>query len=193
MTDTRFLDGAVVRVRTYAEGMLAKLAHDLELEWPVASIDVMKDGAVIRVQLHADAVRVVGACKGELVEPLSSSDQSEIRKKLLASIGAVLRSERSGPSQNADISADITLTDSALLSTLASRTSTNAKLRIEIPTGHTTAELEVSLRRENDATHVTGTFPLSLRALGVPEVKGPFGAFRLKDRIDVTFHAALAS
>ena len=38
-------------------------------------------------------------------------------------------------------------------------------------------------------THASGTLGLSLRSLGVPEIKGPLGAFRLKDRIDLAFKA----
>jgi hypothetical protein len=41
--------------------------------------------------------------------------------------------------------------------------------------------------REGGGSLATGRVDLSLRALGIPEVKGPLGAFRVSDTVEVVY------
>jgi hypothetical protein len=64
-----------------------------------------------------------------------------------------------------------------------------AKVRVIPPRGKT-AERTVRLRID-DANRVSGTFELSLEALGSDVVKGPMNAFRVKDRVEIAFELTL--
>ena len=168
--------GSHVRVRTFAEGMLARLAHDLELEWPVAEGHADLASGEASVRIDADAVTVLGAKKGRHVDlgALSVSDREEIKRRLLGSIGA----DRG----NGVIVANIKI---------ASGRSKVAKVEIALACGRATTDADVEMSEHDGTTRVTGSLTLSLRALGVPEIKGPLGAFRLKDRIELAFAAEL--
>ena len=166
-----------ITVRTFAEGMLARLAHDLELSWPVASAEADPATGSGSVVVDAASLKVVGARKGDVLDEgaLSAHDRAEIAKKLLSSIGA--------DSGDGHIRAKITM---------ASPTAKRATIEVTLPCGRATSDADVTITETDGVTRAKGTLTLSLRALGVPDIKGPLGAFRLKDRIEISFTAELA-
>ena len=76
-----------IRARTYAKGLLAALAHDLELDLPASesTVEQLDDGAWSgRIVVAVDAIRVVGVLRRGAVatDVLSASDRTEIEKRL---------------------------------------------------------------------------------------------------------------
>lgn len=78
------------RVYTFKEGLLSKLAHDLELRVGRFSIVVAEDGGAVEAEFEAGSLTVVGAVRGGRVEAglLSAGDlrtiEQTIRDEVLA-------------------------------------------------------------------------------------------------------------
>ena len=67
-----------------------------------------------------------------------------------------------------------------------------ATLIVHAPRGQETVRVPIRVARaESGIVRVEGDCALSLRALGVGPVRGPAGAFRLSDRVEVHFEAEL--
>jgi hypothetical protein len=161
-----------ITVRTFAEGMLARLAHDLELRFPVLSGEVDADKRSASIMVDPHSVEILGARKGERLDEsaLSPSDREEIKKKLVSSLGA--------QSKDARIEVTITMSEN------------RAALQVRLPCGSSRTDADVTL--SDDTKRAKGSCTLSLRAMGVPEVKGPLNAFRLKDRIEVSYELEIS-
>ncbi|MEZ4259957.1 MAG: hypothetical protein R3B36_12865 [Polyangiaceae bacterium] len=164
--------GSRVRIHTFAEGLFAKLAHDLELTAKVSGHALRQaDGrASFDLELPVESIEVVGARKSGAVDAsaLSASDRGEIIAKMrqdvfrLAAdgVGAVhITGELDGGRARAKID-----------------TPRGASARVE-------ATADVSLR-EGKAKVVLG-LDVSLSALGSAQIKGPMGAFRVKDVVQI--------
>lgn len=166
-----------VRIHTFAEGFLARLAHNLELlcsEIVGSASSTPNDGAstgTASVELPLRGLHVVGILgKDGHVDPagLSPSDQRDAAAKMQrevfhAAADAVVRIE--------------TKYDGA-----------TARIRLVTPNGKavevvTRPDVKVS----EDTVHAKGTFAVSLTAIGSDVVKGPMGAFRVKDEVTVLF------
>jgi hypothetical protein len=183
MTERPFATGAHqtrITVRTFAEGMLARLAHDLELAFRLDSGAADAETGIATIVVDPAAVQVVGARKGDSLDTgaLSSHDREEITKKLLSSIGAQAKSSR--------IRATVTMPSKD------SPRPTHGSVEVTLPCGSCRTDVDVTVIEADGVVRAKGTSTLSLRAMGVPEIKGPLGAFRLKDRIEVSFEAELA-
>src|SRR5688572_14269638 len=77
-------DNAMLRVKTYREGLAAKAGHDLVIEvtrWR-ATLNVAEDFARSSVELSADpdSLQVREGLRG--VKPLTDKDRAEIRKNI---------------------------------------------------------------------------------------------------------------
>jgi hypothetical protein len=179
------VDGARsrVRVHTFAEGLLARLAHDLELVCTklsgTASRAAPTDGATATGTASLEAplggMEVTGVIKdGRLDErALSASDRRDILAKMHAD---VFHASPSGV-----LRLDATLEGSA------------AKVRLLAPNGKSVeATTQAELRPDGEGLRATGTFDLSLAKLGSDVVKGPMGAFRVKDRVAISFDVVFA-
>lgn len=170
-----------IRVRTYAEGFFSKLAHDLELACRdiTGSVErTVADEGKAAIEVPVGSIEIGGVLKGGRVDPdgLSAFERSECLSKMRKDVfhsgsGAVVR---------------------AMVVAKAGK----ARVTIVMPNGREHAQ-DVSFRQEDDGPSViraTGSFPLSLQAIGSVPVKGPMNAFRVKDGIDlffdVTFTAA---
>ncbi len=163
------LDAARSRlvIHTFAEGLFSALAHDLELVARDLSGEASETGAAsaeLRIAVHGLEVR--GAVKrGKLDEgALSASDRDAIRRQIQDDVfrrgrEVLARGELEG---------------------------TRARIRVTAPTGEADVSCDVEILR-NESRGVRGTVDVSLRALGVAPVKGPLGAFKLSDRVRVTF------
>jgi hypothetical protein len=160
-----------IRMQTRATGLLARFAHDLEIEAPDLDAELSVDGEKWNATLRFPVarLRVVGVLrKGRLDETvLSAGDKDEIRQRMDEQVfggtsTVVVRAEGAQ----------------------AGRGSATVEL------GKGTQK--ISLRQEADpgddgATRVEGRCALSLRSLGVKEIKGPLGAFKVHDGVDVIY------
>lgn len=171
---------ATITLRTRAEGLLARLAHDLELTSTEVSghveLDVDGDAWTAELSVSVASLRVVGALHGDVVDSvtLSAADRAQIEQKMREAVffgGARV----------------VTATARG-----ASRSSGEATIAIASRSQRVT--FSVSAAALADGTlGPTGRFTLSLDALGVKPIKGPLGAFRVKDAVDVSFAILLVS
>jgi hypothetical protein len=157
-------------VRTRAVGMLARLAHDLEIVATRLDARAELDGDAFRGELTfpVDGLEIAGVLKGDRVDPnvLSTSDRAEILKRMRAD------AFRGAPA----------------VEVRASGTS-RERAEIVITVGGRSANATVALdtREDGDAIAARGTAKLSLKSLGAREIKAPLGAFSVKDDLEVAF------
>ena len=166
-----------VRIQTFAEGLLSRLAHDLELLCGelsgTATISSAggKTTGTARIEAPLRGVVVAGVLgKDGRVDPraLSANEQRDILEKMQHDVF------HAGPD--------------AVVRVEAQHDGASARIRIHPPNGkavETVVRPDVDL--QGDAVHAKGAFELSLAAMGSDAVKGPMGAFRVKDRVKVLF------
>lgn len=162
-------EGTRVRVYTFAEGMFSRLAHDLELEAPLAEVTGELDGAGdghLDVSFRAGSVRVIGFVKKGVTDEHgpSGSDRADIVERMLAALGATAES-----------------TIRARVEKKGGRVTVD----LEVPTGR--AKAEAAIREEGGA--LVARLRYSMPTLGMKPVKGPLGAFRLADHVEVEVRA----
>ena len=155
-----------IHIRTFAEGLMARLAHDLVLV--ATSVAGTSDGeakAHLEIPLAAIAVAGVQAKDGSIdTRTLSASDHRAILAKMHADVfraGGVIV-----------VDAD------------------RAEARLRFPNGRTVETRWRMDRREGE--RIVGELALSLEAMGSLVVKGPMNAFRVKDRVVVAFDLVFA-
>lgn len=167
---------STVTIRTRAKGLLSKLAHDLEIQAARIDGDVEVDEESWKATLRFDvsALTVVGALKGDKVDRavLSPSDRAEIERKIrheVLDVGQiVVRAE--GTERGA------------------------GDVVVEAKRGEQRRRVSLTTEDRPGGEIVTfGKLDLSLRALGVDEIKGPLGAFKVDDRVEVAFWIMLAA
>lgn len=166
-----------VRIHTFAEGLLARLAHDLELVCGGLSGRASQTGepgapggaASLEAPLRDIAVAGVLGKDGNVDErALSSSDRSDILAKMQKEVfhgaaGEVLRIE-------------------------AKLDAGSAKVKLSVPNGRSVeVTMRPEVRAEGGGMRASGTFAISLASIGSDAVKGPMGAFRVKDRVAISF------
>ena len=158
-----------VRLRTYAKGLFAALAHDLELEASPTGEVVHADGvARATIDVRADAIHVRGVVRRGHVhtDVLSASDVREIERKL--------RDELFAPSP----ALTITVT--------GTREAPVAIIAMAPPRGGSTrADVIIGVQAGDDLLEVRVRGALSMRALGLPIVHGPLHAFVVKDEVAI--------
>jgi hypothetical protein len=171
-----------VRIQTFAEGLFARLAHDLELDCRELSGRATRaaDGrpsagsATIEAPLRGFAVGGVLGRDGRVDERgLNPSERRDCLSKMCSDVfhsgadGLVLvQLQLDGPS---------------------------ARVRVVPPNGKAVeVVIEPDVRADGDAVLASGSFELSLMAIGADVVKGPMGAFRVKDRVKVLFDVRFA-
>lgn len=158
-----------IRVRTYAKGLLSALAHDLELEVVPSrgSAGPLPNGSwSALIDVAIDDLRVNGAIKrGKLDHSaLSPSDMAEILRRMRADVFS--------GEKRMMVEAVGTLDRYKVEVTIGTRRPVEIAAKIAV----TDRGAEVEVRASGTA---------SLRALGSPEIKGPMGAFALKDEIEL--------
>jgi hypothetical protein len=150
-----------IRIRIFAEGLFARLAHDLELACD--SLDGGVDGDTARVAFAIEDILVAGTISRGRVDPegLSPGERRDCLAKMRA---------------------DVFHAEKGMIEVVASRARTG---HIRLPNGR---RVDLALTELHvDGTRARGSAAISLRALGSDVVKGPMNAFRIKDRIEVTF------
>jgi hypothetical protein len=168
-------DASRIVVHTKATGLLARLAHDLELEASGFEGELDVDGEQYRAELRfpVAALRVVGVLrKGEVDRTvLSASDHDEIRERLDELVfpdthTVVVRLEGEGR-------------DRAMAS-------------VELPSGRQRVLARHRVAERSAGGHeVSGRCGLSLQALGIKEIKGPLGAFKVHDDVEVVYRVVV--
>lgn len=183
MTDL-VLDAARSRIRlhTFAEGLLARLAHDLELVCSelsgMATRSERAEGgagtASIEVPLRGISVSGVLGKDGSVDERgLSPTDRRECLAKMYNDVfharpDAVVRVEVHLEGES-------------------------ARVRVTPPNGKSVEiVVRADIHVDADEVRASGKLEVSLSAIGSDTVKGPMGAFRVKDKIRVSFDIAFA-
>ncbi len=180
MTDHYAIDPArsEVRVRTRAKGMLAALAHDLEIRAEGIHGHATADGPAWAVELTVPVgkMRVAGTLHGDRLDAaaLSGGDRAEIERKLREDVLAT-------PDVIARATGE-TRDRGEVVIALRGTARAPVRQRVEAKPGGAPGggEPEAELV-------VTGSCELSLKALGVREVKGPLGAFKIADAVELFY------
>jgi len=160
-----------VRIQTFAEGLFARLAHDLELAAGGLTGEGSREDKHAVVEAPLENVEVTGVLHGDRVDPgaLSAADRRDILAKMQREVF------HAGPGAVVRVEATVDPTGSA-------------RVRIVPPNGRAAiATSLVDVRDDEGAVRVTGSFDMSLHAIGSDVVKGPMNAFRVKDRVVVKF------
>lgn len=163
-----------ISVRTRAAGMLAKLAHDLELQvmQPQGRAERTDSGFSGELRIPVSSLRVTGQLHGDRLDSagISASDRAEIEQKLR----------------------DEVLTGSKEIIVRGHGTPWN-RAEITVETARGKMPLSVALRatEQDDTIRISGRTEVLLSKLGVREIKGPLGAFKVKDAVEVLFEITL--
>ena len=176
MTDLLFdPNSSRVRIRTFAEGLFARLAHDLELACKDLSGRARLGGSAT-LEVPIGRIEVAGVLQGDRVDErtLSASDRDDILGKMRKDVF------QSGAS--ASVRVEVTVDGGS------------AKIRIVPPNGRAVERTtRPKITEEADGkVRVSGTIDLSLAAIGSATVKGPMNAFRVKDRVEILFDVVFA-
>jgi hypothetical protein len=163
-------DNASLHVKTYREGMAAKVGHDLVIE--VTSWDATADLASGAITLHADprSLEVREGVRG--VKPLSDKDRGEIKRTI---DDKILRGQ---PIE--------------FRSTAASEDAAAGSLVVqgELTMAGTTRPVSARMGVAADG-HVTGTIPLTQSAWGIKPYRGLMGALKVRDELEIVLDARL--
>lgn len=175
MAQRRLDEASTFTIRTRAEGMLSKLAHDLELVADGVTAEVDVDGETWRAGLvfPVDRIDVVGTLDGDRVDRggLNRIERMEIKRRLRKEV----------------------LPDRTVRVVAEGSSFAEGKLTLLAPTGqHEVPLRELRVEAANgDQLVVEGRSFVSLRALGIKEIKGPLGAFKVSDAVELRFHVKL--
>jgi polyisoprenoid-binding protein YceI len=167
-------DNASLQVKTYREGLGAKVGHDLVIDvtrWE-ATVDLADDPAASSIRLTADphSLEVREGLGG--VKPLTDKDRGEIRKTIDAKvlggspIAFTSRSVHGGDGIPMVVEGDLTLAGQQ-------------------------RPLTAHLAMTGDG-HVTGTIPVTQTAYGIKPYRGLMGALKVRDDVEVVIDARLA-
>lgn len=172
--DRYTLDAAAttVTLATFAEGRLARLAHDLELgARQLSGTATRGETSRAEVEVGLDGLQVVGAVKKGRVDPrvLSAGDRADIERRV--------RDDVFGGARTLRVVAEVE--------------GARARLTVSTPSGSASVPVEAFTLAEGDggAVVASGECALSMQALHLRQVKGPLGAFQVSDRVTVRFRA----
>jgi hypothetical protein len=164
-----------IALRTRAKGLLSRLAHDLEIvaEGFDGSVEIDGERWSGELRLPVKGLVVAGALRGGHVDRdvLSPSERAEIKRRI---VSLHLKVE----------AVEVSLRGDSLSGGEAVVRAGKAEQRVRF---------SVAVDRgDGGALAGEGRIRLSLAALGVGEVKGPLGAFKLDDAVEVHFVVKLA-
>jgi len=159
---------AEIRVYTFKEGLLSKLAHDLLLDVSRFHIE-LQDGAV-RADFETTSLVVLGPMRdGKLVEGLSESDKAKIRESMQ---GEVLRSERY---------------PRAHLDARATRDASGVRISGSLTLCGSSQPLELTLTQASG--RLRGEVELCPSRFGIRPFRALGGALKVQDRVRVRIDA----
>ena len=157
-----------VRAFTTTEGLLARLAHDLE----VAVRDISGEAdegtpAKATIRIGVGGIDVVGVVKRGVTHPnaLAPWERDQIALRMRTDV----------------------FSDSEEVRVEATIDGDQARFEVILPHARESVRAPVALERSGHGVTVKGTLAISLRGLGVGPLKGPMGAFVVADRVRVVF------
>jgi polyisoprenoid-binding protein YceI len=167
-------DTSSLQVRTYREGVAAKVGHDLVMDvmrWE-ATVEIAPDPATSTVELSADS-RSFEVREGRRgVKPLSDKDRSEIRRNIDEK---VLHGQ------------PITFRSSAVrLVDGDARLVVEGDLTISGSTRPISARLDL-----DEEGHITGTIPVAQSSWGIKPYRGLMGALKVRDELEIAIAVRL--
>ncbi len=169
-------DSGTLHVKTYREGMAARVGHDLVFEvtgWE-ATVEIDGDPASSRIELSADprSLEVREALRG--LKPLTDHDRGEIAKniddKVLRGRPIGFRSTAVRPQAG------------------GARMTVEGELTIAGSARPVTAQLETGADGR-----VSATIPLTQSAWGIKPYRGLMGALKVRDELEIVIDARLPS
>jgi polyisoprenoid-binding protein YceI len=167
-------ESASLQVKTYREGVAAKVGHDLVIDvtrWE-ATVDIAADPVSSRVELSADSrsMEVREGVRG--VKPLTDKDRREIRRNIDEKVlhGQPIRF-RSSALRFADGDARLVV---------------EGDLTISGATRPISAQLDI-----DGEGRVRGTIPLAQSSWGIKPYRGLMGALKVRDELEVLVAARL--
>lgn len=162
-------------LHTKATGLLARFAHDLEIACSGFSALVSVDGDSwnATLQVPVSGLSVVGVLHGDAVDKsvLSASDRAEIENKI--------RREVFSGRPNVQVTA---------------HGHSRSQGEVKVTVGSKSETVQVShraLERGEEKFEVIGRLDVSMKKLGLDEVKGPLGAFKVSDSVSVIYSMIL--
>ena len=164
-----------LQVRTYREGMAARVGHDLVFEvtsWE-AVLEIAADAAGSTLELSADprSLEIREALRG--LKPLTDGDRREIAKNI---DGKVLEGK-----------------PIAFRSTAVRPDEDGAGLTVEGELTLAGSVRPVTMRLEtSDDGRVTGTVPLTQSEWGIKPYRGLMGALKVRDELEIAIDSRLA-
>jgi polyisoprenoid-binding protein YceI len=168
-------DSASLTVKTYREGMAARVGHDLVIDvgrWD-ATVTIAEDPSASSVELNADprSLQVREGLRG--VKPLTDKDRSEIRRTIDEKI---LRG------------------DPIVFHSTATRLGDGATLIVEgeLTMAGSTRPVTAGLGVDADG-HVTGTIALTQSDWAIKPYRGLMGALKVRDELEIVVDARLPS
>jgi polyisoprenoid-binding protein YceI len=167
-------DTGSLRVKTYREGVAAKVGHDLVIEVAAWSATVESGPDALTIELTADptSLRVLTGERG--VKPLSDKDRDEIRKNI---DGKVLHGR---PIAFRATTVQPPAGDGALV--------VDGELTLAGSTQNVSARLDL----QQDG-QLTGTIPLVQSRWGIKPYRGLMGALKVRDDVEIVIDARLPS
>ncbi len=169
-----FTVSGTLTVRTFAKGLFSALAHDLELRATSLSGTATRTGEAwsATLELKVEGLRVAGVLRrGKLHQDvLSAGDRADIERKIREDVFA----------------------PATVIRAIVEGTKDSPKVRFEFTSGRSgNTSPRCRVRFESD-TSVHVSTVVSMKSLGLTEVKGPLGAFSLKDEVEVEVDVVLA-
>lgn len=169
-------DASRLALRTRSKGLLARLAHDLELRSEAISGRATLDGEVWTAELTIPvaSLRVTGVLHGDELDShgLGASDCADVERKVREEVFVGTRDVRA-------------------TGTGHSRTAGSATVTLGRKTAPSSLTLSSVDERADGTFLVKGHGTVSLSALEVKDVKGPLGAFRVADSVEIRFELVL--
>lgn len=170
-----------LHIETRAKGMLAKLAHDLRIDAKELTASATLAPSSVRLELRAPVARleVAGILKGNDVDRagLSASDRSEIQRRIREDVLTA---------KEVVVSCEAALPSPLELGVPARRT-VDASGRVEVGHGSTRISSRVQIDVAEARVTASGRVKLSLPSLGISPPKGPLGAFRVSDDVEIAY------
>jgi hypothetical protein len=177
-----------VRIRTFAQGLLARLAHDLELvcrdvsgsaeRFREGALESEADSGTVSLEIPVAKIDVAGTVKDGRVDPdgLSPSEREDCLAKMCKDVF------HTTPGSNAVVRVDGKLDGG------------KARIRVSPPNGRA-IEQALTVRVDpagERGVRIAGSFEMSLASIGSDPVKGPMNAFRVKDSVELVFELVFA-
>src|SRR3954451_5473795 len=163
-------DAGSLRIKTYREGVAAKVGHDLVIEvgsWE-ATMESGPDGMAIELRADPTSLRVVSGERG--VKPLTDRDRDDIRKNI---DDKILRRE-----------------SIEFRSTAVDASGDQLAVEGELALAGTTRPVSARLTLGADG-RLTGTIPVVQSQWGIKPYRGLMGALKVRDDVEILIDARL--